>query len=628
MKPQEVKVTFQPSGRTVYVLPETVLLEAAARAGLILQTPCGGHGTCGKCRVRVPGEGCTLGDASRAALSEEALAEGYRLACQERVVSDTVVEIPAESLFEHAQQILTSDTGEAAEFDPVVRKLAFELAAPDQQNPAPDLARLRGALGDCAVGPDLVRRLPAFLRKNDWRGTAVLARNTAGIPARGLQNLLALEPGDSTAALCGVAFDIGTTTIVGTLIDLSDGRELAVEAALNPQIALGDDVVSRIKYARENPGGLGELQKPVIGTVNKIIERLVQQAGVRSRDIYELVVVGNVTMQQILCGYDPSALGELPFVPVYDTGQRLPAMGLGIKANPTAALYVFPQIGGFVGGDTLAGMLACRLDRRDAPYLLVDIGTNGEIVLAHKDRLLATSTAAGPAFEGARIAQGMRATTGAIEKVVIRDGAVRINVVGNVAPTGLCGTALLDTAAELLRAGILDVTGRILPPDELPEGVPESLRGRLEENDGQIDFVLVAKQEFGNEDAVYLRQKDVRELQLATGAIRAGIRILLARVGLEPDDIARVLLAGGFGNFIRRSNARRIGLLPPIASDRIRFVGNAASLGAKLALLSVAERESAEALREKTEHVDLSLDPGFQMAFGEAMLFPETERLG
>ncbi|MBN1674648.1 MAG: DUF4445 domain-containing protein [Kiritimatiellae bacterium] len=614
---EEVKVTFQPSGRSVYVLPGTILLEAAARAGLILQTPCGGRGTCGKCRVRVVSGACTLGSETRQALGADA-EDGYRLACQEKVQGGVVVEVPEESLFEHAQQILVSDTGERAKLDPVVRKTCFELPEPDQANPESDRARLRRATGAAKVSFELLREVPGFMRRNGWRGTAVL------MPER----LLALEPGDTTASLYGAAFDIGTTTIVGTLIDLVAGRERAVVSRLNPQIARGDDVLARILWIREQADGLAELQQAVIACVNEILAELAAEAGVDRRDVYEVVVAGNSTMQQILCGYDPSALGELPFVPVFDEGRRTSARSVGIEANAAAELYVFPQIGGFIGGDTVAGMVAARLNKWHtwkAPVLLVDIGTNGEIVLAHDGRMLATSTAAGPAFEGARIAQGMRATSGAIEKVVIVDGELRLNVIGNVPPVGLCGTALIDAAAWLLRTGLLEPTGRIVSAAEAPAGTPEPLRERLVEREDRTDFLLAAAEESGNGEPVLLRQKDIRELQLAAGAIRAGVNILLRRAGLDAGQLGAVLLAGAFGNFIRRRNAQRIGLLPAIAHDHVRFIGNAASLGAKMALLCATERDYAEELRRQTEHVDLSLDPEFQAEFGAAMLFPDGD---
>ena len=615
MKAEEVKVTFQPSGRSVHVLPGTMLLEAAGRAGIILQTPCGGNGKCGKCLVRiVDGDCITAGEASEC-LSDDQVARGFRLACQTAIQGPLVIDVPAESTFESQQRILVGDSGEKGAFRPAIRKQYVELDPPSSSDVRSDLARLHDAVGDDVhISPDFTRMAPGFLRQHDWRGTVVLAG----------RRLIGLEAGDTTAEAYGVALDIGTTTVVGTAFDLTDGREVGVASRMNAQIVHGDDVLSRILKIREEAGALNQLQQIILRTVNEIIGELVHQGGINAARIYAIVAAGNSTMQQILCGFDPSALGEVPFVQVFDKAQLLTAGALGLQACPEAEVLVFPQIGGFVGGDTVAGMVASRLDRWEKPVLFIDIGTNGEIVLADGNSLLATSTAAGPAFEGARIRQGMRATAGAIEKVIVRDDVV-LNVIGNVKPVGICGTALIDTAAELLRNGVLDSTGRILSAEEAPACVPDAVRARLHTENGDTHFVLAAPEETASGDPVFLWQRDVRELQLATGAIRAGIGILLRRAGIEPDELGAVLLAGAFGNFIRRSNARRIGLLPQIPCERMRFIGNAASLGAKMVLLCAEERDYATALRHRVQHVDLSLDADFQMEFGMAMLFPDDD---
>ena len=612
MNAKELKVTFQPTGRTVYVLSGTPVMEAAGRAGIILQSPCGGKGTCGKCRVRLVNPSSESGEGTDG-ISDELVREGYRLACQTHVTEDIVIEIPKESLFEATEKILTGDTGQTAVLHPVVRKQFFDLGEPDSHNAGSDAARLQDVIGEVDIPFAMLQKLPLFLRTNAWQGTAVVIGS----------RLAGLEVGDTADKAYGIAMDLGTTTVVATLFDLTTGAELALVSAMNPQVSYGDDVIARISKVRENHGALAELQHVVIKAINGMIQTLTETAVVPARQIYEITVAGNSTMQQILCGLDPSALGEVPFVQVFDAPLRVPAATLGISANSGGEVFVFPQVGGFVGGDTVAGVLAASMDRSDKPVLLVDIGTNGEIVLAHNGKLQATSTAAGPAFEGARIVQGMRATAGAIEKIVVGDDVV-LNVIGNAKPAGLCGTALIDAVAELLSCGIIDETGRILEPDEAPEEISDALRSRLIEMDGQVNFLLASGGESSSGEPVYLWQKDVRELQLASGAIRAGINILLRRAGLEADDLGAVLLAGAFGNFIRRSNARRIGLLPQISCDRIRFIGNAASLGAKLALLSADERKLASNIRTITEHVDLSLDPEFQMEFGMAMMFPEN----
>lgn len=614
MKRKEIKVTFQPMGRSVYVLPGTIILEAAGRAGMILQAPCGGRGTCGKCRVKVISGSSSTDKNNHDVLTEELFNQGYRLACQTRVEGPLVAEIPEESLFENQYRVLVDDIGHKGEVNPAIRKKYFELSVPTQKDALSDIARLRSAIGNVTVSIDILQRLPSFIRKNNWHGTAVLVE----------KNILTLEKGDTTESMYGVAFDIGTTTIVGTLVDLVKGKEVAVASELNPQIAYGDDVISRILRVRENSGALSELRGAVVSAVNSILMSLTQQAGVLKNRIYEIAIAGNATMQQIFCGIDPSALGELPFVQVFDRGHTFSAMRTGLAVNPNAQVYIFPQIGGFVGGDTVASMVAARIDQSEKPVLLIDIGTNGEIVLSNEGKLIATSTAAGPAFEGARIVQGMRAAAGAVEKVVISDD-VYLNVIGNSRPVGICGSALIDAAAEMLRAGVLDETGRVLSREELASDVSEKLRERLVKTDGEVNFMLADASITVSGDPLYIWQKDIRELQLAIGAIRAGINILLRRAGLKPEELGVVLLAGAFGNFIRRSNARRIGLLPQIPRNRILFIGNAASLGAKMALKSVNERKYADDLRNKTEHVDLSLDPEFQTEFGMAMMFPDAD---
>lgn len=611
---KEVKVLFEPSGRAVHALPGTILLEAAARAGFIIHTPCGGAGKCGKCVIRIRHGKCPPQPAETAALGEVRVSEGFRLACLAQVTGPITIEIPEASLFQSQQQILTTDVGGHMDVTPRVIKKYCQLQPPGQHDEGSDLERLRAVIGNCPVALSALQALPDALRASDFKVTTVQVDD----------ELIAIEPGDTTAACFGLAFDIGSTTLVGTLVNLITGEDVAVAARVNPQTSFGDDVVTRIQKCRTDPSGLSQLHTAVLESVNKIIDDLARKAHISPNNIYEIVFAGNTTMQEILCGINPSALGEMPFMPAFREALEGEAASLRVHIHPRAKFYIFPQIGGFVGGDTTAGILATRLDQAQAPTLLVDIGTNGEIVLAHNGHLLATSVAAGPAFEGARIVNGMRATSGAIEKVII-DGDVRLNVIGNTKPAGLCGSALIDVAAEMLRVGILDFTGRILPPSEVPGTLPPAILARLIEDNGETHFLLATAEESATGAPLLLYQRDIRELQLANAAIRAGINILLKNAGLQPEQLDVILLAGGFGNFIRRNHARRIGMLPPIPCSKIRFVGNTASFGAKRALLSSHEKRTAATLIDKVRHVDLSLDPEFQMEFSEAMLMPECE---
>ena len=607
----QVRVTFEPHGRSVFVLRGTKVIEAAARGGLALETPCGGQGTCGKCRVQVRGGVCEPTAAETERLSADELAAGWRLACQAAICETAVIDVPDSSLFASQHQILEeARTAEATEVMPAVRKVHVELGEPSLTDDAPDLLRLQNELGPVQAGLEVLRGLGRRLREGQFKGTAVLADH----------HLIDFEPGDTAAECYGVAFDVGTTTVVGSLVDLCTGRELAVESDMNPQVRFGDDVLSRIEYGSA-PAGLEELRSTIVATIRGLLDRLCAEAPAPRERIYEVTFSGNTTMQHLLCGIDPAQLGHVPFVPAFGRAVIVPAAELGIDIHPRAAAVVFPVIGGFVGGDTVAGMVATRLVGSPGPTLMVDIGTNGEIVLACDGQVWASSTAAGPAFEGARISCGMRATAGAIEKVVF-DGDVQLGVIGDVAPIGLCGSALVDLPAELLRSGIVASTGRMLPPAELPADLPDALRRRVfvAEN-GQPAFTLVAAA--GEAPAVTLTQKDVREIQLATGAIRAGMRVLLKQANLEVADLDHVLIAGGFGNFIRRSNAQRIGLLPPgVDHRRILYVGNTSLAGAKWALVSTKARQRAEELARLAQHVELSQDPDFQMEFAEAMIFP------
>ncbi len=617
MLEQEVPVTIEPSGKTAYVLQRTRLIEAVAGAGITLDAPCGGEGTCGKCRVIVRRGACPPSPVEQEHLDEEELAEGYRLACQTLVSGPTTVEIPEASLLAAHHKILTQSqiaTGKAA--DSAVSKQYVEMSPPDRDDSRADLVRLSEEVGSSGADLELIRRLSGRLRETEYRGTAVLADG----------RLIDFEPGNTEAECFGIAIDVGTTTLVGMLLELNSGRELAVASRLNPQTAFGDDVISRILHARENPQGLHELHETLVDALNEMIDEMIgelaEQAAVRRERIYEATVSGNTTMQQLFCRIDPRWLGEVPFVASVGNGLLAPAARLGIHIHPRGRVYVMPVIGGFVGGDTVSGIVAAELNEAEGPTLLVDIGTNGEIVLFAEGKLLAAATAAGPAFEGARISHGMRGCTGAIEKVIV-DGRLRTNVIGNVAPVGLCGSALIDLAAELLRFGILTPEGRLLSPDELPSELSDDLRRRLIDHDGQTSFLVVPQAETGSGRDIAVTQRDIRQLQLAGGAIRAGITILLARVGLKPAELEGVLIGGGFGNFIRRKNAQRIGLLPhEIQRSRIRYLGNTSLAGARLVAISKQARKSAEELARQTEHVDLSTDPDFSMVFAESMIFP------
>ncbi len=613
MREGEVPVALGPLGKTVYVLTGTRLMEAAAVGGLALEMPCGGEGTCGKCRVVVREGAGPPGPAESAAFTDAELDQGWRLACQSAVSGPMTVDVPETSLLASSYKILarTEDLPEGPA-EPAISKRYVEMPLPERGDDEADLARLERVLGDVDAGLDFLRDLPRLLRQSGFRGTAVLWE----------RELIDFEPGHTESQSYAVAVDVGTTTLVAALLDLSRGEERAIAARLNPQTAFGDDVLSRILHVQTSPDGLGELHRAIVRAVDEMIGELAQEAGIAREHIYEAIFSGNTTMQQLVSGIDPRWLGEVPFVPATAGSLSVAAAQLGLRIHPRGRAFVLPVIGGFVGGDTVSGILVTRLAETAGPSLLVDIGTNGEIVLAAHGKLSAASTAAGPAFEGARITHGMRAGAGAIEKVIV-DGRLRINVIGNVLPVGMCGSGLIDLVAELLRHNLVTSDGKLRRPDDLPGDLLPDLRDRVVLENGKGAFVLVPESESGTGRPILLTQRDIRELQLAAGAIRAGIVVLLKRAGMQPGDLEKVLVAGGFGNFIRRSNAQRIGLLPhDVPRERIRFRGNTSLAGARLVALSRSARRQAEELARRTEHVELSSDPGFRWAFAEAMYFP------
>jgi uncharacterized 2Fe-2S/4Fe-4S cluster protein (DUF4445 family) len=615
MPEKQHRLTFEPTGRAVSVLEGSTILEAAAGAGLVLDTPCGGAGTCGKCRVQVTRGAGHPTEADRRFFSQEDIKDGSRLACQNHALDGMEVHVPFTSLFAGSHQIVERTTvGKPEDIKPAVRKTYVELSPPTLTDATPDLLRLEQRIGPFETDLPLLRQIPRRLRTQGFAGTAVLAG----------RRLIDFESGNTANECFGVAFDIGTTTLVASLVHLGSGQEQAVASGLNPQVSLGDDVLSRIMHSSSRANGLDELRCAVIEEAGRMIETLYSEAGVSAQHTYEIAFAGNTTMQHILCGVDPSPLGEVPFTPAYGRGPLVSARDVEIPIHPQGTVYVFPVIGGFVGGDTVAGMLATRLDSSVGPALMVDIGTNGEIVLAHDGRWLAASTAAGPAFEGARIRCGMRGTQGAIEKVILDDD-VRLQVIGGLAPMGICGSGMIDLLAELLQHDIVSPDGRLCRPEELPKGLSPSLARRVQvDQNGHTLFVVADPPEEKPGKAIALTQRDIRELQLGCGAIRAGISILLREAGLTAAALSSVFIAGGFGSFIRRNHAQRIGLIPAeVDHGRIHHVGNTSLAGARLVLLSIEAREHAETLARRTRHVELSVNTGFQPAFADAMIFPD-----
>lgn len=611
-----IEVKFLPSQRIIRVHKESSILQAAILAGVQVESTCGGKGTCGKCKVRIeseqPMEPLTV---EKKYLSPSQLAEGWVLACQRTLASNTIIYLNEQKDAYDRKTGLekTQDTEiyEHQTLDTDIQKVFLKVKEPSTSDQRSDWERLTADL-NIKFNRSLASTLPRILRKAHFQVTAVLKG----------EELLAVEPGDTRSRKFGLAIDIGTTTIVVYLLDLFSGQSIARGALTNPQQGYGADVIARITYASDHPEGLDQLQEKVITGLNSILTRLCQEQGIRPEEIYQAVVVGNTSMSHLFLGIDPAYLAPAPFVPAFRQAVTLDASELGLKILATGKITVLPNVAGYVGSDTVGVMLAAHVDQLDGINLLVDIGTNGEIVLVGKGRILTCSTAAGPAFEGAGVKHGMRAAVGAIEQVKI-SSEVELGVIGGGKACGICGSGLIDAISEMLQTGLINSTGRMANPASLTEQFPSSVRERLREIQGNREFVLVWGKDSATGEDLVITQKDIRELQLAKGALLAGIRILLKELSVEPEELDQILLAGAFGNYIQKKSALNIGLLPTVPPERITSIGNAAGEGAKLALLSAAEKRRANKLAQRAEHIELSTHQDFQEEFVNALALKE-----
>lgn len=418
----------------------------------------------------------------------------------------------------------------------------------------------------------------------------------------------------------GAAFDIGSTTVVGMLWDLNESRLVDMIAKTNPQSRYGADVISRITYSSESPENLKQMQRIILNCFNEMLDALGEQYQIEKHRIGKAVVVGNTTMSHLFLGCNPASLARAPFEPAFTGPVTRTAADLGLNMDPDADIFVLPNIAGHVGSDIVGVMIASGIREKPGITLAIDIGTNGEIILGGRGRMLTCSTAAGPAFEGARIYQGMRAADGAIEKVEITDGEVKLKVIGNTVPSGICGSGLIDALAQMLEAGIITFKGNLLTQeDAVSKGLHPELADRLRKGENGSEFVLAWRD--GEEDIV-INQKDIREVQLAKGAIFGGIQVLLQCLGTTTEELDEILLAGAFGSYIDKKSALRIGLLPGAEKDKIRHIGNAAGVGACMALLSREAKEQADLLALESEHVELALHPAFEREYLQGMYFP------
>ena len=603
----EVQVQFQPAGKRITLPAGANLLEAAQAAGIDLSSVCGGEGTCGQCQVVViEGQVSPLDGEERLFLSRMDLFEGRRLACRTRALGDVIIEVPKDSMVS-GQRLQVDSSLRDIPVDPLVRAYPLELPKASLTDSRPDFSRLKDQLraqyqiNVQSVHPSVIRRLPELIRKNDWRVTAFVREDElVGIGS----------PGQRPIGFC---IDLGTTKIAAALVDLQSGEILGSQGAPNPQIAYGEDVISRINYVQRTPEGAAVLADKVQKTLNDLLGALVEKAGVDLQQVVAGVLVGNTPMVHLLLQLPVRQLAASPYISACCTAMDFRAAEIGLEMAPGASLYIPPCVGGFVGSDHIAMILACDLDKSEKTSLGIDIGTNTEIVIRKPGQgfLSSASCASGPAFEGAHITEGMRAASGAIEKVHIEADRLEVVTIQNEAPVGLCGSGIIDTVAELHRLGWINRQGSLRDPDH-----------HLRQGKHGAEFVLVPAEKSGSGRDIVIDQKDVNEVQLAKGAIQAGLQVLLETSQTAPEEVEEVIIAGAFGTFLNIQHALAIGLFPQLPNAHYKQVGNAALVGARWMLISRQARERAQQIQNVTRHQELINYPRFNRIFALAMLFP------
>ncbi len=594
-------IDFEPVGRRGECQKTESLLACALRLGVGISSVCGGKGTCHSCRLQVLSDTVSKATPSeRETFTPKELKAGWRLACQTYPASDVKLHVPAESMT--TPQRLQVE-GREIEVKPelAVRAYRLKLAAPSLAAPQADADRLLEALNQqyrlkCSrVDIDALRIISDQLRSWDWECQAVVGNN----------EVIALLPPESRPL--GLAIDLGTTKIAGYLVDINNGKTLAAKGMMNPQIGHGEDIISRINGAVHSLEVGIQIQKLAAEAISKLGANLCAEVDAKTGEIVEAVVVGNTAMHHLFLGLPIKQLALSPFVPAVSRALEIKARNLSLNIAPGAYVHLLPNIAGFVGADHVAVLLATGVRQAERPIIALDIGTNTEVSLVHNGRIATTSCASGPAFEGGHIKYGMRAAVGAIERLRITGDSVQYQTIDEAPPVGICGSGILDALAQLYLAGIIDVGGRIT--DRHP---------RVHTYKGQREFVLVSREERGGQPAITITQRDIRELQLAKAAIRTGIQALLEESDCSEEEIRQVIIAGAFGTYIDVASAVAIGMLPSIPLDRFRQVGNAAGMGAKLALISVKARAEAQAIASGVKYIELASVPNFETTFMQA----------
>ena len=596
-------IDFEPIGRRVDITPGESLLEAAHSAGVELVSICGGKGSCDSCRVRVmSGKLSSPTPDEESVFTPKELEDGYRLACQAKPQTDGKIDVPSESLAT-TQRLQVEGQGVSVVGKSIISPVDLVLEPASLTDLRSDTARLRDALQiegypSASFSPDVLFNLSDILRGQNWRVRAAL---------RG-DRVVAMLPEE--ARILGMAVDVGTTKVAAYLLDLESGDVLAVRGAMNPQISYGEDVISRIVYCNENEDGRETLQDKVVATLNGMIAEMCGVADVSSQQIVEVVIVGNTAMHHLLAGLPVRQLATAPYVPAVGEALDLPAGEIELDINPGALIHLPPNIAGFIGADHVSMVLSTDVWQAERTVIALDIGTNTEITLAVGGRMLSCSCASGPAFEGAHIRDGMRAAPGAIERVQIKNGQPNIYTIGEKPPVGICGSGILDAVAELLKDEIIDHRG------SFQEGAPNVREGMSTQHK---EFLLVPSKDTGHGKDIVVTRSDVNEIQLAKGAIRAGLEILLEEGRITAGDIDEFIIAGAFGTYLDVGSAITVGMFPELPRQRFRQVGNAAGTGAQQMLISAGRRRVADEIPERIEYIELTTHTGFEKVFMKAM---------
>jgi len=609
MKKNKIKIDIEPVGKRIFLDEPENALDAIREAGIGIKSVCGGKGTCGKCRITILDKSRdTPTENERKILSNDEIEHGVRLACQQTFNKNTMIYIPASSLTEE-QKLQVTGVETEFEPDPLCRKYYIELLRPSLSDMESDFSRIKRYLHD-KFGPDIktidfkvLHEMPVVLRENSWKVTVSVRNN----------EIILIEGGDRSARNFGVAIDLGTTKIAVLLVDMLSGKTIDKKGVMNPQISFGEDVMSRINFAMQSIENLQKIQSVVIEQINKTIVELAGNNNLGTNEILEIALVGNTAMHHLFLGLPVKQLGLAPFVSLTDKPIDVKARDLGIVIAAGGYIYLPPPIAGFVGSDHLAMLAATDIAEMKGNYLGIDIGTNTEIVLKSSKGLESVSTASGPAFEGAYIRFGMRAAPGAIERVIINPKTCipKIQTINDKKPAGICGSGILDSVAELLKAEIIDRRGKFNPESECISKDPK----------GISQYILDPETE------ISINQKDIVEIQLAKSAIRTGINILLENAGIGFEDIDKIIIAGAFGSYIDPKNVVNIGMFPNVSLKKIIQVGNAAAVGAKMVLLSKKIREDTEIIAEKVKYLELTVFPTFADHFAKSTLFPEIKEI-